>query len=124
MTVGIGTLLTGCAHARLGTLLGRRALRVRARGAGRVWPGSYTERRELEVGLVVSAVSGGLPVDASDTQILVWHEARYHVNLLVATLAQCTLAGRTGYGGDVVAPRCQCLEQVGRLHESGPGPMH
>ena len=42
--------------------------------------------------LAVSAVSGGLPVDAGDTQVLVWHQARYHVNLLVATLVQRALA--------------------------------
>ena len=112
MTVGVGTLRLGYARAQRGTLLGRGTLLSRARDARRVGAGLYTEGWKLEVSLVVSAVSGGLPVDAGDTQVFVRHQARYDVNLLVAALAQCTLASWAGYGGDVVAPGCQSLDQV------------
>ena len=86
MTVEVGTLRLGYARVPRGTLLGRRELLSRAREVRRVGAGSYTERWKLEMSLAVSAVSGGLPVDAGDTQVFVGHQAWYHVDLPVTTL--------------------------------------
>ena len=123
MAVEVGTLRLGYARVPRGTLLGQGALLSRVREVRRAGAGSYTERWKPEMSLAVSAVSGGLPVNAGEAQVFAWHQAWYHVDFSVLALPQCSLASGAGYGGDVVAPGCQSLDQVRRPYESSPRPM-
>ena len=116
MAVEVGTLRFGYTRVPQGTLLGRGTLLSRAREIRRAGAGSYAKRRKLEMGLAVSAVSGGLPVNTGDAQVFAWHQARYYVCCSVITLPQRPLASGAGYGGDVVAPGGQSLNQVRRSH--------